>query len=1059
MLQREKLLQKFETEYSCLNQAQRRAVDKIDGPVMVIAGPGTGKTQILSVRIGKILLEEDVQPSNILCLTYTDAGVLAMRKRLTGMIGPDAYSVALHSYHSFCNAIIQQNGHLFAKRDLQPINDLEQLQCLMRLIDGFAEDSPLKRYKTDAYFEAHYLKDLFSSMKREGWTPEHLTTKIDEYITEVIPQEFANKIKLRKGIIELTQKGKDEIERMHKLKAAVQAFPQYQQILQQEKRYDFDDMIAWVIAAFQSNPDLLALYQEQYQYILVDEYQDTSGAQNRLVELLVSYWDVPNIFVVGDDDQSIFRFQGANMENMMLLAKKYEKDLLRVVLTQNYRSVQPILDAAHHLIANNSQRLTNEYPDMEKVLTSSREDFKELQILPVVRSVASEFEENILVAEEIKALIDEGTAPGCIAVIYKEHKTGEELQKFLALQGIPVYVKRSVNLLKEPFIKKVLSFLQYTVAETAIPFSGEPHLFNILHYDFYGIPALKIAGICNEVTVQKKGRKEANLRTSLADLAKKGTGQLFTGDTISDSLISVHNLLEKLITESKNIPLLRWLETLFNEAGILSYIMQQPDKALYMKQLNGFFDYVQDECRRNPDLDLAGLIAQIDLLQENGLAIPLVQTSGNEQGVNLLTCHGSKGLEYTYVFFMGCYASLWEAKRKPSFGYKLPSNLFEKASVQENEEELRRLFFVAATRAEKHLYISFPTNSNEGKSLEASRFVAEMNGGGNIAIQPVVLPEDVKLKYGVLRYGLQQKPVLQSAEKDFINSILANFKMNVTALNNYLDCPVKFYYNSLIRVPSAINESAQFGSSMHDALNWYYIKMMEGKAYPAKEILISRFVWHIHQHREVFTAESLKRFTEYGSQCLDAFYNQFFINKKTADFIRTEVPLEAVVEGIPLKGFADKIEYWGHDIGITDFKTGSMDKCNARWEFAEPGHPKKDEGGNYWRQAVFYKILADNQKRGAKNLQFIEFLFVEPNKDKAFDRKKLTITQEQEAFVLKQVKESWDKIQAHDFYTGCGKPECHWCNFIKEHKLYASLEEMAPDEEAHEQAFMRLVAD
>ena len=189
-------------------------------------------------------------------------------------------------------------------------------------------------------------------------------------------------------------------------------------------------------------------------------------------------------------------------------------------------------------------------------------------------------------------------------------------------------------------------------------------------------------------------------------------------------------MLEKLIHDSKNIPLLRWLEGLFNEAGILSYIMQQPDKAAHMKQLNGFFDYVQDECRRNPDLDLQGLMAQIDLLEENSLSIPLVQTSGNDQGVNLLTCHGSKGLEYTYVFFMGCYAGLWEGKRKPSQGYKLPSNLFEKESAQENEEELRRLFFVAATRAEKHLYISFPSNSNEGKSLEASRFIAEMNGGG-----------------------------------------------------------------------------------------------------------------------------------------------------------------------------------------------------------------------------------------------------------------------------------------------------------------------------------------
>src|SRR5688572_18251723 len=174
MTQREKLLEKFNIEYNRLNEQQKKAVDKIYGPVMVVAGPGTGKTQILSVRIGKILIDTDANPSNILCLTYTDAGVLAMRKRLLSMIGPDAYSVNLHSYHSFCNLVIQQNMHLFHKRDLQPINELEQLECLMELIDSFKNDSPLKRYKTDAYYEARNLKDLFSAMKREGWNGDWL---------------------------------------------------------------------------------------------------------------------------------------------------------------------------------------------------------------------------------------------------------------------------------------------------------------------------------------------------------------------------------------------------------------------------------------------------------------------------------------------------------------------------------------------------------------------------------------------------------------------------------------------------------------------------------------------------------------------------------------------------------------------------------------------------------------------------------------------------------------------------------------------------------------------
>jgi len=1050
-IQREQLLQKFNEEYIKLNDQQKKAVDKIFGPVMVIAGPGTGKTQILSVRIGKILLDTDYLPSNILCLTYTDAGVLAMRKRLLNLIGPDAYSVHIHSFHSFCNMVIQQNMHLFHKKELQPINELEQVQCLMELIDSFDNNHPLKRYKTDAYFEATYLKELFSNMKREGWTTEFLLKKINDYVEEIIPDTFYNKVKAKKGIIELTQEGKKEQEKMTRLKAAVEAFPAYQTILREKQRYDFDDMINWVINVFETNADALANYQEQYQFILVDEYQDTSGAQNKLVELLVSYWqdESPNLFVVGDDDQSIYRFQGANMENMRMLAGKYN-DLLRVVLTQNYRSVQPILDSAHALIQNNTQRLTNEYKELEKILTAANPDHKDLKIAPVIRSVSNEFEENILIAEEIRQLIDDGTQPGRIAVIYKEHRTGEELQKFLQLQNIPYYTRKNINLLKESFIKNILCYLNYVIAETQIPFSGEPVLFEILHHKFHKIPALKIATISNEVYLNQRNNKKSapkSIREYLNVLASGNQQKLFSGDEVTDKLIALHKTLEQLITESENMPILKWFEFLFNETNIISYIMQQPDKAWLMQLLNGFFDFVQDECKRNPDLRLKDLVKQIELLDENGISIPLVQTNGNERGVNLLSCHGSKGLEYQYVFFIGCHSSLWEGKRKFSQGYKLPPNIFTKETPEEKEEELRRLFFVAATRAEKFLYISFPKFSNDGKELEASRFIAEM-AGDNLKLQPVSISEETKLKYSILRYGLIQQPELEKAERDFIEQLLVGFKMNVTALNNYLECPLKFYYNSLVRIPGAYSESAQFGTSMHDALSFYYNKMMEtDRAYPPLEILISRFQWHIKNNRHVFTEESLKRFTDYGVKCLTAFYDNFFINKGD-EFVRTEVPMEATFNSIPLKGFADKIQYWGNEVVITDFKTGSLEKSNRRYEFAEAEHPKKPEGGNYWRQAVFYKLLFDRQRDKSKELRSIEFLFIEPNSNEEFDVKKIVILPEHEEIVEKQVTETWNKIQEHDFYKGCGKPDCYWCNFVKDHKLYVAMHEA--EEEQHE---------
>ena len=379
-MQRNDRLRKFEEEYSKLNEKQRIAVDTIEGPVMVIAGPGTGKTQILASRIGKILLETDAQPENILCLTYTDAGAMAMRKRLLQFIGPDAYKVNLYTFHAFCNDVIQENLSLFEKTALDPVSDLEKIELFKELIDSFPKNHPLKRYRGDVYFEINNLQSLFSNMKKEGWTPEFINKKIDEYLTSLPTRdEFIYKRKYKEYNAGDLKKDKieEEKERMEKLRAAVDEFDRFQQLMRKKNRYDFDDMINWVIKAFEENKNLLAGYQEKFQYILVDEYQDTSGTQNKLVELLISYWDKPNVFVVGDDDQSIYRFQGANVENMIDFVGNYKDDLLTVVLTNNYRSTQPILDVSKTLINRNEERLVKKIEGLSKDLQIGRASCRE----------------------------------------------------------------------------------------------------------------------------------------------------------------------------------------------------------------------------------------------------------------------------------------------------------------------------------------------------------------------------------------------------------------------------------------------------------------------------------------------------------------------------------------------------------------------------------------------------------------------------------------------------------------------------------------------------------
>ena len=1042
---REILLKKYGEEYQKLNEAQRSAVDAIEGPVMVIAGPGTGKTQILAARIGKILLDTDALPENILCLTYTDAGTIAMRRRLQLFIGADAYKVNIYTFHAFCNDVIQDNLSLFEKNSLDAISELEGIELFKLLIDSFPKNHPLKRYRGDVYFEINNLRNLFSAMKREGWTPAFIDQKIDEYITDLPTRDeyIAKRAtgNFKKGDVR-TDKIEEEKEKMEKLRAAVNEFANYQNLMRKKNRYDFDDMINWVIKAFEENKGILANYQEKFQYVLVDEFQDTSGTQNKLVQLLISYWEKPNIFVVGDDDQSIFRFQGANVENMLEFAGTYSKDLLTVVLIGNYRSTQPILDISKTLISRNAERLVNQIKGLSKELISSRADLAGLTHLPSVREYNSMKAEMAGITNSISGLVQQGITPAQIAVIYKENKYGEELAKYLRLKNIPVYNKRSINVLEHPFTKKIIQLLRYLNAELDIPYGGDEMLFEILHYDLYRIPPIEIAKLTVEVNQKKYNDERCSIRKLLSDKTNTPAKDLFdTG--IHPGLKDISGILEKLIGDVHNITLQQLFENIINNAGVLPYIMKSEEKISLMQLLSTFFDFIKEETSRNPSLSLEKLVGIIDLMQKEGLPLSMAQVSGSDKGVNLLTVHGSKGMEFEYVFFAGANASFWEKKRKPAGGYKLPDTMFSSAASGSDEEELRRLFYVALTRAEKHLYLSYARYRNDGKEMEPSMFIAEILEQHAIPVDRISLTAEEQMEFELLQFAAKS-PQIEDAEQDFISALLEKFVMNVTALNNYLDCPLGFYYKSLIRIPSGKSEATEFGSAIHHALEKLFRKMQENRneVFPPKEELISDFNWYMHRHRENFTKEAFERRMEYGDEVLRNYYDKYVNSWNKVVAVERNIR-NVVVNKVPLKGKLDKLEFNGKEVNVVDYKSGNID--NALPKLKSP-HDKMPNGGDYWRQAVFYKILVDNYEQKDWKVISTEFDFVEPDKKGAYRKEKIIITPQDIETVKQQVVTTWEKIQARDFYTGCGKEDCYWCNFVKDNKLAVALHDLADED-------------
>ena len=1039
---REQLQRKFNEEYNKLNARQQHAVDTTQGPVMVIAGPGTGKTQILAARIGKILLEPDNAPQNILCLTYTDAGAIAMRRRLQQFIGADAYKVNIYTFHAFCNDVIQDNLSLFEKNSLDAISELENIQLFKKLIDNFPKNHPLKRYRGDVYYEINNLRNLFSAMKREGWTAIFINEKIDEYIADLpLRDEYIAKRatkEFKKGDVRL-DKIEEEKEKKEKLRAAVNEFENYQNLMRERNRYDFDDMINWVIKAFEENPDVLANYQERFQYVLVDEYQDTSGTQNKLVALLIGYWDVPNIFVVGDDDQSIYRFQGANVENMLSFANNYTADLLTVVLTNNYRSTQPILDISKTLINKNVERLVTQIPGLSKELISSKEVLKALTHQPVIQEYNSVKEEMAGITAAIFSLLEKEVPAGKIAVIYKENKYGEALANYLRLKQVPIYSKRSVNILQDAFVNKVITIMRYLNAEHDTPYGGDELLFEILHYDFYKIPPIETAKLTVEVNSKKYGGAATSLRRLLFDKANQPPKDLFdTG--LHSKLKTISGIIENLMGDVANVSLQQLLDNIIRNAGVLPYIMQHPQKLKLLQLLTALFDFVKEETGRNPYLDLKGFVDIIELMEKETLPLPLTEVSGNEKAVNLLTAHGSKGLEFEYVFFAGVNASSWEKKRKPGGGYKFPDTMFASSPSESAEgEELRRLFYVALTRAEKHLYISYAKFSNDSKGLEPSMFIAEIQEVHNLPVEQINISTEEMAEFNLLQFTAQA-PEISHDEDDFIDGLLSKFAMNVTALNNYLKCPLQFYYNNLIRIPSGKNEATEFGSAVHYAIEKLFKKMQDSgqEKFGSKDDLMADFEWYMRRHRENFTHESFARRMEYGEEVLANYYKKYVNSWVKVVAIERNIR-GVVVDGVPLKGKLDKLEFDGKNINVVDYKTGDIDKALPS---LKGPNDKKPEGGNYWRQAVFYKILIDNYDVKDWKVISTEFDFIEPDKKKEYRKEKIVITPEDTNIVREQIADTWEKIQAKDFYTGCGKEDCHWCNFVKTNDLAIALHDV-----------------
>jgi len=773
----------FMAAYEKLNRKQKEAVDTIEGPVLVIAGPGTGKTQILTLRIANIIRLTDTAPESILALTFTKSGARAMRERLRSIVGSLAYRVPIYTFHGLCERLIHDYPEAYEKiiggraaTDLEKVELLESVLTLPELV--------LLRPAGALDFYLRPLRDTISQMKQENILPNDLAQLVATEAAHWLDMPRFHEKGAHKGKErgEYTKKG-GEIE---KLQALVLAYRHYEVLLRDRKLYDFDDMIVETVRVLREREDIRLQLQELFQYILADEHQDVNGAQNEILDQLSSFHSSPNLFVVGDEKQAIYRFQGASLENFLYFEEKYP-DTKVITLIDNYRSTQTILDAGHELIKVESGPLL----DYRVPLVSAKNDLTTLTLTAYPHQAL----EDTAVIKAVKEALASGVTPSEIAVIVRGNRDVEALASTLRKAGVLVDASAQGDILNHPLVIIISELLR-----AVSPKVDEPTLARVFQGSYWGI------SVADTLRVMSACSYARPLSAVLADRAYLETLGLDAVDRV-EQVMTV--LAEVRIAASLTAPH-RLLQTLITKSGLLDQALSV-DTFESTRIIRRLYDEVETLVHSGEARDIYEVTKNLERRLAHGLPLTAPFINTGSSGVQVMTAHKSKGLEFKVVIVPRLTEQAWGGGKRPQY-FKVPLLRTAALALEGNEDE-RRLLYVAMTRAKSTLLLSYADTTSEGKELSPSPFLAEV---------PVSLPvipfvsDELFAPLSVLR----DFSTVSSAVRQILHQVVTTRGFSATSLNNVIKNPWHYFYRNVVRLPDIQTLPLQFGSAMHGVLEY-----------------------------------------------------------------------------------------------------------------------------------------------------------------------------------------------------------------------------------------------
>ncbi len=989
-------MKSFEKEYARLNPAQKQAVDTIEGPVMVIAGPGTGKTQVVSMRVANILKKTQMRPGNILCLTFSVSGATAMRDRLRSLIGPDAYGVRVATIHAFAQSVIQDNAFLFDEwAARQQISDLEKVREMNTIIDAIGTGMELINLK-DPYGKSPDLLSRISQVKREGKSLADLERAADAY-----DEQMAGKSK--KG----TKAHEKNILAARKFRDFIRIFAAYLQMMEKTGRYDYDDMILHVIRALAEEDWLLQGLQERYQYVLVDEFQDTNGAQYRLIELLTTYANVPNepnIFVVGDDDQAIYRFQGANLANMLSFHTRFPKAPV-IALTVSYRSTQAILDAARSVIEHNEERLVGRIPGLEKLLTAAT---KKTGGPPRLLRPPSDTAEAWFIADLVEQRLADGVRPEQIAILTQTNDELFPIYDVMRARAVPALMRGKDDLLSHLLVLQAITILRAIEK----PMKDE-RLSSALACECFGVHPADLG----RLHVLQRERRSP-LYDLLVTLPAQDDLPLIKREALEkarDRLLDLHGkIASRTALES--------VEHVLRDCGLIPQPEAGADSAIDPRDLaalEAFFAHVKDRCLEQRACSLKDFLADLEFYTDPAYAqirityeLPHLSTGG----VRLMTAHQSKGLEFDVVILTNFRDGHWDKRTRRS-SVALPEDLlfgWEKDQRQfEQHQDERRVAFVAMTRARGELLLTCPREIAVGvktRDIAPSGFFAEM---GDLPEEDGALKDPAKASLLLL----PKAKALDGALKSYIEERLRTFALSPTSLNRFLRDPQEFLLVDLLAQPEHFDEAAVrrlgYGSAVHWALRQWATALQEKREFGGDELL-EAFQWYLNE-RTILTEKQRSDLLDLGKLSLPSYHEQRLSDAQP--FLHgVEREYKAHLGDVPIKGKIDRIDRASATSAaatVIDYKAG---KGKAEGEIRgglEPGSISRADAGSHFRQLAFYAVLLEKADPLLRPEAFVLEYIGERGEDPV--TRSFTVTDAEREELKTLVDDVWKKILASDF--------------------------------------------